>query len=222
VTPQTRARLRGILAAAGAVAYACLAHLSNSAPGVGASALGVALSVGPLAAFALSLAWRSGYRRAALLLGLGAVLGGYRYWPVLAAHYPWVYLAQQAGVYALLGLMFARSLAAGRVPLCSQWAALIHGPLSPELARYTRGVTAAWTLFFALMTATLVLLFVLAPLPVWSAFANFIAFPLVVAMFVAEYLARVWLLPGVHHAGILAGVRAFLGHVSDTPATRGG
>lgn len=222
MTPRTRAWLRGILAAAVAVAYALLAHFSNSEPGARASALGVALSVGPLLAFALALAWRSGYRRTALLLGLGAVLGCYGYWPLLAAHYPWLYLAQQAGVYALLGLMFGRSLAGGRVPLCSEWAALIHGPLSAELARYTRAVTAAWTLFFALMTATLLVLFVLAPLPVWSAFANFVAFPLVVAMFIAEYAARVWLLPGVRHAGILAGVRAFLGHMSDTPAARGG
>jgi uncharacterized membrane protein len=220
VRPRTRAWLRGLGAAAVAVAYAILAHVSNSNPG--ASALGVALSVGPLLAFALALAWRCGYRRSTAALGALAVLAGYRYWPVLAEHYPWVYLAQQAGVYALLGLMFGRSLAGGRVPLCSHWAALIHWPLTPELARYTRSVTAAWTLFFALMTTALVVLFLLAPLPVWSAFANFVAFPLVVAMFGVEYAARIWLLPDMRHAGILAGVRAFLGHMSDTPAARRG
>jgi uncharacterized membrane protein len=220
VRPRTRGWLRGLGAAAVAIAYAVLAHVSNSY--AGATALGVALSVGPLVAFALALAWRYGHRRSALALGVACVLGGYRYWPLLAAHYPWVYLAQQAGVYALLGLMFGRSLAGGRVPLCSQWAALIHGPLTPELARYTRSVTAAWTLFFALMTTTLVVLFLVAPLPVWSAFANFAALPLVAAMFVVEYAARVWLLPDMRHAGILAGVRAFLGHMSEPPAARRG
>jgi uncharacterized membrane protein len=210
--------MRGLCVSALAVAYAILAHVSNSSPG--ASALGVVLAVGPLAALALTLGWRSGYRLATILAGTLVGLGIWRHWPVLAQHFPWLYLLQQAGAYALLGLTFGRSLIADRVPLCTRWAALVHGPLAPAVARYTRSVTAAWTLFFALMTTTLIALFLIAPLPVWSAFANFCGFPLVVAMFVGEYLVRGRALPDAPPASILAGVRAFLGSAPDTAAAR--
>jgi len=214
VKPRARVWIRGLGVAAVAIAYAILAHVSNSNPR--ASALGVVLAVGPLLAFALTPAWRSGYRRSSLFLGALAGLAVYRYWPVLAEHFPWLYLLQQAGAYGLLGLTFGRSLMGGRVPLCTHWATLIQGPLEPAVARYTRNLTAAWTFFFALITTALIVLFVLAPLPVWSAFANFCCLPLIVAMFVGEYLVRGRALPDMHHASILAGARAFLGSAPDT------
>lgn len=218
--PRARSWIRGLGVAALAVAYAILAHVSNSTPG--ASALGVVLAVGPLVAFALTLIWRSGYQLPAILLGTLAGLGIWRYWPTLAQHFPWLYLLQQAGAYGLLGLTFGRSLVAERVPLCTRWATLVHGPLAPAMARYTQGVTLAWTLFFALMTTTLIALFLIAPLPIWSVFANFFCFPLVVVMFVGEYLVRGRALPDMQHASILAGVRAFLGSAPDTAAVRRG
>ena len=218
--PRVRAWIRGLSVAVLAVAYAILAHISNSY--AGASALGIALAVGPLVAFALTLIWRSGYRLSAVLFGAFAGLAVYRYWPTLAQHFSWLYLLQQAGAYGLLGLTFGRSLAANREPLCTRWAALVHGPLAPAVARYTRNVTAAWTMFFAVMTSLLIAIFALAPLPVWSAFANFCAFPLVVAMFVGEYLVRGRALPDMQHASILAGVRTFLDSAPETAAARRG
>lgn len=220
MTPRARAWIRGLGAAALAVAYAILAHVSNSNPG--ARALGVVLALGPLVACALTLAWRYGYRLPAVLLGMLAGFAVYRYWPIFAQHFPWLYLLQQAGAYALLGLAFGRSLAAGRVPLCTRWATVVHGPPAPAVTRYTRSVTAAWTLFFALMTTTLIALFLLAPLPVWSAFANFCGFPLIVAMFVGEYVVRGRVLTDMQHASILAGARAFLGSAPDAAAVRRG
>ena len=205
--------IRGLAVAAGAVGYAVLAHISNSHPE--ASALGVVLAIGPLAAFAVAIVWRSGHRLWSVALGLLAVLAVYRTWPILALHFSWLYLLQQAGFYGLIGIAFGRSLAAGQVPLCTRWATAVHGPLASPVVRYTRSVTAAWTLFFALMTTTLVALFLLAPLPVWSAFANFGTFPLVVAMFLAEYRVRGRVLPDMRHASILESVRA---SVSRAPA----
>jgi len=118
-------------------------------------------------------------------------------------------------------VMFGRSLARGREPLCTHWANRVQGPLSPPLERYTRQVTVAWTLFFALLTAAQVLLFLLAPLPVWSTFANFFCLPLVAAMFIGEYLVRSQLLPDIDHASILDGVRAFLGAAAPDAVRRG-
>ncbi|HXQ64764.1 MAG TPA: hypothetical protein VN787_07905 [Steroidobacteraceae bacterium] len=217
---RARAWIRGLSLAVLAIAYAVLAHLSNSTPG--ASGLGVALAAGPLLVFAVILAWRSTVRLPALLLCALASLLTYRYWPLLAQHFPWLYLLQQVSVYGLLALMFGRSLAAQRVPLCTHWATRVHGPLSPAVARYTRAVTVVWTAFFALITLTLVVLFALAPLPVWSAFANFCAFPLIITLFVVEYAVRNRVLPNMRHAGILAGARAFLTSERDTAAARRG
>ena len=58
------------------------------------------------------------------------------------------------------------------------------------------------------MSLALLVLFVTAPLPVWSAFANFCTPALVALMFAAEYLVRRRALPHVQHQGILATLRA--------------
>jgi uncharacterized membrane protein len=164
--------------------------------------------------------WRGGARLSALLVAALAAVAVARFWPMLAGHFPWLYLLQQAGAYGFLGVMFGRSLAAGRVPLCTHWATLVHGSLPTEAMSYTRRVTAAWSLFFALMTSALIGLFLLAPLPVWSAFANFCGLPLVAAMFVGEYLARGHALPDMQRVSIFDGVRAFLGSAVGSGAVR--
>ena len=69
------------------------------------------------------------------------------------SNFPLVYLLEDVGFYALLSLTFARSLVSGRMPLCTHWADLVHGPLPPLVARYTRKTTAAWAVFFALIAA---------------------------------------------------------------------
>ena len=197
---------RGIAVGLAAIAYAVLAHLSNSTPG--AQALGAALSAGPVWIVAVILAFRSRHRLPAL--GACALVAGLTvyFWRDLEAHFAWLYLAQQAGTYAVLALSFGRTLSPGRVPLCSRLATLVHGPLAPALARYTRSVTLAWTWFFAAVAFALVVLFVAAPLSVWSAFANFGAAPLVGLMFAAEHAVRRHVLPDVEHQGILATFRA--------------
>lgn len=197
---------RGLAVGAGMIVYAVLAHFSNSVPGH--EALGAVLAIGPLWVAAAVLAWRSTYRAPALLAcGIAALVVAVC-WHDLEAHFAWFYLAQQAGTYGLLGVAFGQSLGAGRVPLCTRFAAIIDGTVTPAVARYTRGVTVLWTLFFAALTAALLLTYLLAPLAVWSAFANFCTAPLVALMFVAEYLVRRRMLPQLRHRGLLATVRA--------------
>jgi uncharacterized membrane protein len=218
VTAPRAALFRGIGVAIIAIAYAVLAHESNVAPG--GRAIGVVLAVGPLLILAVVLTWHTKYRIPCLLLCTFACFLVVRYWSLLIERFAWIYLAQQTSAYVVLGAMFGRSLVRGRTPLCTHWATVVHGPLPPAVARYTRSVTSAWTLFFALMTLVLIALFVFAPIQVWSAFANFCAFPLIVAMFVAEYIVRGRVLPDMRHAGILEGARAFLDFPRDAGAPR--
>jgi len=93
-------------------------------------------------------------------------------------------------IYATLFLTFALTLRPGHEPLISGMARRLHGPIAPALARYTRGVTIAWSGFFLAQLITSITLFVTEPLVVWSFFVNVLDFPLVAAMFAAEYAVR--------------------------------
>lgn len=188
-----------------AVAYAVLAHLSTAQGGHGS--LGALLAIGPIGLVALAFSWRA-LRLPGLAAWLLAAALMAAHWPELKAHFVWLYLIQQVGLYALLGVYFGRTLASGSVPLCTQMAQHVHGTLSAAALRYTRQVTAAWTLFFAIITLALMMLFYAAPLWVWSAFANFGAPVLVVLMFVVENRVRRLALPDMEHAGIIATLRA--------------
>ncbi len=166
------------------VAYAGLSHYSNSVAKT--HDLGVAL----LAAAAV-----------------GTILS--HYWPVLEKNFSVVYLLQEGGFYSLMAASFGQSLLGRRVALCTQLADKVHGPLTPQEVRYTRRVTAAWSLFFILITAATVGLFLFAPLRIWSLFANFCVLPLIGLMFVAEYAVRRRVLPQVPRRGILAAIRVY-------------
>jgi uncharacterized membrane protein len=120
-----------------------------------------------------------------------------------------VYLLQEGGFYGLMAASFGLSLLGGRVPLCTQLADKVHGPLTHPEVLYTRRVTAAWALFFLLITAASLGLYVFAPLRIWSLFANFCVLPLIGLMFVAEYAVRRRALPQLPRHGILAAVRVY-------------
>jgi len=188
--------------------YATLAHYTNSNPR--AKSLGAVMAIAPPLAVALGFAWRSAYRLPALVAAaLVAVLLA-SHWRIIEGNFPLVYLCEECGVYALLSFTFARTLFDGRVPLCTYWANLVHGPLPAAVARYTRSATAAWALFFALITCASLVLYQYAPLRVWSAFSNFFTIPLVVLMFIGEYAVRRKRLPLEHRTGLLESVRVYL------------
>jgi uncharacterized membrane protein len=198
--------------------YAALAHYTNSNPQ--AKNFGAVVAIAPLLAVALGLAWRSPYRLLAFAVAGLAVALLAMYWRMVEGNFSLVYFLEECGVYALLGFTFARSLLPGRLPLCTRWADLLHGPLPPAVARYTRNTTAAWAVFFALMTCASLLLYQYAPLRVWSAFSNFISIPLVVLMFIGEYAVRRTRLPAEHHSGLWETVRVYLDSQRQ-PSTQG-
>ncbi len=93
-------------------------------------------------------------------------------------------------MYVLLLTLFGTSLLPRREPLVTRFARQIHGPLADGVRHYTRVVTRAWCVFFALQLLVSALLFTWAPLPWWSLFVNVLNLPLVCMMFLAERLSR--------------------------------
>jgi uncharacterized membrane protein len=198
--------------------YALLAHYSNSH--ADAQALGAALAIAPPLAIAVAFAWRSRYRLPALAACVLAGVLVFALWPLIERNFVWAYLAQQSGAYALLSFSFARTLFGERVPLCTRWADMVHGPLSPPVARYTRQVTAAWAVLFAFLTLSVLGLFWFAPLRVWSAYSNFVTGPLIIVMFIGEYAVRRAVLPPLRRTSVFDAVRAYMGSARRADAPR--
>jgi len=202
-----RRRLQLAAIIAFVVAYAGLSHYSNSVAKT--HDVGVGLALGPVLAVGLALIWRWIHGLVALLAAAVAAVLLRHYWPLLERNFSLVYLLQEAGFYSLMAASFGLSLRRHETALCTQLADKVHGPLSAQEIRYTRQVTAAWTIFFLAITLVTIALFATAPLRVWSLFANFFAVPLMVLMFAAEYAVRRRVLPQVQGGGVLAAVRVY-------------
>jgi uncharacterized membrane protein len=189
------------------VAYSGLSHYSNSH--AQQRGLATALALAPMLTLGLLLAWRWRGALAALLAAVGAAILCWQLWPLFTQNFPLVYLMQQLGFYGLMAATFGFSLLPGRVPLCTQLADKVHGPLGPAELRYTRQVTAAWAWFFIGNIAVTLLLYAFAPLKVWSLFVNFCALPLIGLMFAVEYAIRRRILKQVHTGGLMATLRVY-------------
>jgi len=189
------------------IGYPLLAHYTNRSAHSGN--LGALVAIAPVVLLALVLAWRS--PRRFIMLGVLVLLcvALWAGWSALEQHFGLVYWLQHVGMQLILFMVFGRTLVAGRQPLCTRFAEMVHAPLTPRHEIYARQVTVAWTLFFAAMALVSTVLFFLAPLATWSVFANFLTLPLVVLMFVAEYWVRRSVLPDMRQMHILDAVRAF-------------
>ncbi|NEX21751.1 hypothetical protein G3480_15765 [Thiorhodococcus mannitoliphagus] len=187
--------------------YVLLAYVSTARGGM--DTLAAIVAIAPIAVFALILAWRARYRVRSMALWSCAMAGLATAWPLIEAEFAWVYFIQHAGVFALLTLVFGRTLLPKEEPMVTRLARLVHGhPLAPEILRYTRWVTLMWTLFFAGMTVASGLLFALGDLAHWSFFATLLTPALVAITFGAEYLVRLWVLPAEIRTGLLESIRA--------------
>jgi uncharacterized membrane protein len=188
------------------VGYACLSHYCNTR---GVYRLGAILALAPPVALLVTVLRHTVPSYILLLATAVGALLLYDNWLIIEKNFSVVYLLQEFGMYGLLAAGFGRSLRAGEVALCTRLADKLHGPLNAEEILYTRRVTLVWTLFFALMGLTTVVLYVAAPRAVWSAFVNFAASPLIVAMFAAEYVVRGRMLPHTERRGMWASVQVF-------------
>lgn len=116
-------------------------------------------------------------------------------------------LAPPVVFVALLCWLFARTLRRGRTPLITRFVELAEGPPPPDVARYTRRLTAAWAWLLGLITLANTTLALVAvpdgvlarlgyPLPWavsqerWSLFANLLTYGVVAVFFLGEYAYR--------------------------------
>jgi uncharacterized membrane protein len=200
----------GLLAGALAVAYTVFAHYASATPGIGPWT--ILLAAAPMAVVGFSLGRQSGRGVFLWLVAMAAIAAAVVLawaWPTLHNPIGWLYFVQHVSFNGVLAMIFGRSLLGQREPLVTVFAYLIHEAMTPELLRYTRQVTLAWTLFFLVSTVLSILLFVLAPIAGWSTFANLFGLPSVAAMFIVENEVRKRVLPPRDHVGIFAAVRAF-------------
>tara|TARA_R110001583_G_scaffold45759_2_gene143831 strand:- start:11758 stop:12393 length:636 start_codon:yes stop_codon:yes gene_type:complete len=198
--------MRWIGIAALLIGYALLAHHTNES--VHNGNLGALVAIVPIVFVLLMATRQSAWRFVMMTLILSAAL--WFSWSTLANNFWVVYWLQDAGIQFALFITFGRTLMAGRQPLCTRFAEMVHsGSLSPQHTVYTRQITVAWTVFFAMMTLTSTLLFFLAPLTTWSIFANFLTLPLIALMFIVEYGVRIWLLPDSRQTHIFDAIKAY-------------
>jgi uncharacterized membrane protein len=210
VTGERRKRLFAVLVVLSSVSFALLAHaaLIDRLPPV----WGALLSLVPLFALLLWAVRRSGGRVAAVALVALAAVALWLGWDSLQRHFPSIFFLEHAGANLLLALLFGRTLLAGREPLVTRFARLLHGSLPPEVQRYTRHVTLAWTIFFASLFTLSATLYLGGFVAAWSFLANIASPFLIGAMFVIEYAVRLRALPDWERVGILGGIRAFSRH----------
>ncbi|MGQ0578711.1 MAG: hypothetical protein ACT4PQ_07375 [Betaproteobacteria bacterium] len=211
---------KGLILLAALVGYQILLHwaIASDSASDSASGLGLFLTIAPFAAalvWFMGRSWRGWLGLAALTL---FAIGGWIAWRAAGANPALVYLLSHVGAYVFMLGFFGHTLLPGREALITRLARHFHGTLPAELERYTRHVTVAWCLFFAGMALTSLLLYSLAPLVIWSVFANLLSPPLVIAMFLAEYRYRILRYPNFSHASIRSTIRAFRKYDRSDPA----
>ena len=198
---------RGTAGVGAVVAYQIGAHYAAATPG--AHGFGLAMALVPLLAIALVAAARSAQRAwlVPVWMLVCALLWMAR--EPLARHFDWGLYLEHASFNLMMAYVFGRTLMAGREPLCTHFARMVHGTLTPRIARYSRRITLAWTLFFLTTAAVSTLLFATASIVTWSTFANYLSLPLVGVMFVVEYLCRRIVLRGEPRSSLFDAVRAY-------------
>jgi uncharacterized membrane protein len=111
--------------------------------------------------------------------------------------------------------MFAKTLTKGQVPLVTQLATKVEGPLPAAIEKYTRQVTIAWAVFFALNVIISIALYYLVSFAAWSLFSNVYSTPLLLGMFVLEFAYRKTRYRQYKTASFADGMKAFMSHSED-------
>ncbi|WP_415037098.1 hypothetical protein [Azonexus sp.] len=205
---------RGLAVLLLCAAWAVAAHYASA--GHGPADFNTALGCLPLVFFAVVVARPLGwFGRGLLAAGFGTLL--FLLWPHLRADVAWLYYLQHLGMHLGLAWLFGRSLFTGGDALITRIARQLHSaPLSFLHERYTRQVTAAWSLFLVANALISTLLFFLAPRAIWSIHANLLTWPLVALFFIGELLLRRQVLLPEERAGLFASIRAYRSAQSDS------
>ena len=216
------------------------AFASPPAPLAPLAALAALLTLGAFAGYALLSHWlmvnaaREPWAVAVLfgplVLAMAAAAWQRRQWLVLAACgagvalLAWVvahggvddanrmYVLQHGGIHLALAWAFGGTLRAGSTPLITALARSIHTRFTPEMAAYTRWVTAMWAVYFVGMVALSVLIYALAPWPWWSVFGNLLSPLAAGAVFLVEYGLRYRRHPDFERVSLRAAIQAYRQH----------
>ena len=176
--------------------------------------VGAAVSLVPIA---LLVAWilRRSRHRAGAIAGLVVLAATVSFWwSGLERHFADVFFVEHAAGNLALAILFGRTLLPGHEALVTRFARVLHPALPPEVERYTRHVTLAWTILFTTLFALSCALHFAGLQAAWSVLANIVNPVAIVAMFVIEYGVRHRVLPDWHRVGIIGSVRAFSRHFS--------
>lgn len=130
-----------------------------------------------------------------------------------------LYVLQHLGINALLCGWFGLSLRGDRLSLIGVFAQRVHA-LSPAMRAYTRQVTWAWTIYFALIVLASAVVYLTLPFAAWALLANVVAPLLVAALFVGEHLLRYRLHPEFERTRMVDAIRAFSGAGADRSTPR--
>jgi len=181
--------------------------------------LAVWILLAPLAGFACwgtaATLRASGRGHIMQLAGTGlvamAVIGlALDFYSVLLTRLDVIYLIQHLTVNTTLCWFFLQTLCAGRTPVITAIARAIHSDMPDSIVRYTRKVTMAWAIFFAMQVLCSLLIFIWASIHTWSVFANILHWPMIILMFMAEYICRKRCNPDFRHATMRQSVLAYL------------
>jgi uncharacterized membrane protein len=194
----------------GAVAYFYLMHAF--ADDADAATRTLALTIIAWLGFFAVFAWAA-RKWVALLLLIAPIPLVYVFYDALRTM-PWLNLVPNTLIYASLSLLFGRTLIAGRTALITQLATRIHGSLPAPIERYTRQTTWVWACYFVLTILVSWVLYFAVSFEAWSVFSNLLSLPLLIALFVGEYVYRRLAFPWFEHVSIAAGVKAFTAHRS--------
>ena len=206
---------RVVASVAGAGAYTLLSHwlMVHAADRPWA----IAALFGPLLAMVAGVAGR---RRHVPTLVSIALLGGLLIAIVARGGLGDVrrlYLAQHAGLHALLAVACLASLRPGRLSWIGQAALRVHGHLTPAMVAYTARVTCIWASYFTAMAALSLAVYAACEWPTWSLLANLVTPAVIVALIVAEQLLRYRLHPEFERSTLADLVRAFSGPAAAAP-----
>lgn len=172
----------------------------------------VALVLGPLVLGLLAFAWQSRPGRLALGLALAAGVWAWRAGHFDALQVSWLYLIQHVGIQAMLGLSFAATLRPGHTALISQLARRVHEQFTPAMADYTRRLTLAWALLFALLGGVSLLLFRLGSYSTWAFWAGAVTPAAYAVFFVGEHVLRYVRHPEFERVSLARALRSWHEH----------
>ena len=127
------ALLRSCAVGALAISYVVLSHFTLTTPGY--EELGILVAMTPIVLATVSLAWNTAYRFVVLALTAGTVWVLIDWHHTAGLNFRRLYWIEHAGTQLLLCMMFGRTLMVGREPLCTHFARIVHGPVTPALER---------------------------------------------------------------------------------------